>query len=87
MNRDTVISKLEYICQYDYNNIASLFDVYIDIIQYQDYIKENISSDLYDSLHTELMCVYTESRLGDGEYGEMVYNNCIDVVKQVIKVL
>jgi hypothetical protein len=25
--------------------------------------------------------------LGDGEYGEMVYNNCIDVVKQVIKAL
>lgn len=89
MNKATVIAKLQYICSEEYynNNNSDLFTLYRDICEYISFLNENISEELLSSLNTELKCVYNESRLGDGEYNDLVYNDCIDVIKDIINTL
>ena len=87
MDSEMVVMKLETICSVDYAKTASINKLYVDIIDVYKFIHDNVSNELYMSLHTELGCLYNEIRLGDGDYGDMVFNDCIKVLKQVIEEL
>lgn len=87
MDAQTVLMKLKTICSDDYAKTTSLNQLYKDVIENYKFIHDNVSNDLYMSLHTEVDCVYYEIRLGDGEYDDMIFNDCIEVLKQVIKAL
>lgn len=87
MDSHSVIMKLETICNADYYRTASLNELYIDINNLYDYIQNNISKELCESLHTEMKSVYYEIRLGDGDSYDIVFNDCIEVLKKVIEEL
>lgn len=87
MDSTAVIERLTVICGDDYAKNSSLNELYRDILNEYKFIHDNISNELYMSLHTELQCVYYESRLGDGDYDDMVFNDCILVLKEIIEEL
>jgi hypothetical protein len=90
MNKEFVCQQLSYICsqEYYYNDSTSLFSLYRDILEYKDFLNENISEELYESLNTELECVFIESRFGgDANDYDLVYKDCIDIVKKIIATL
>ena len=90
MNKEYVYHQLSYICseEYYYKESTSLFTLYRDISEYKDFLNKNISEELSNSLNTELECVFIESRYGgnDNDY-DLVYKDCIDLVKKIINTL
>jgi len=87
MDSTAVIERLSVICGDDYAKKSSLDELYRDVLNEYKFIHDNSSNELYMSLHTELQCVYYESRLGDCDYDDMVFNDCIMVLKKIIKEL
>ena len=85
MESTSIIDRLKYICSDKYSEETFLFTLYIDIIQYKDYIREKTSPELYQRLCSELECVYYESRFGDGEYTDIVFSDCISVLKEIVE--
>lgn len=84
MDSSIVIMNLETICREEYISSSSLSNLYRDVMNIYTFIHDNISNELFISLHTELQCVHNEIRLGDGDYDEMVFDDCIEVLKQVL---
>jgi|LakMenEpi03Aug12_release.lakeMendotaPanAssembly.Ray.scaffolds.fasta_scaffold3129749_1 hypothetical protein len=87
MDSTAVIERLTVICGDDYAKTSSLNELYRDVMNEYNFIHDNSSNELYMSLHTELQCVYYESRLGDGDCDDMVFNDCIIILKKIIKEL
>ena len=88
MESASIIAELKHICNYNEYPLAStLFTLYRDIIQHKDFIRENAPNDLYESLCVELDCVFNEARFGNGDDLDMVYEDCINVLKQIVEVL
>jgi|694.fasta_scaffold18463_4 hypothetical protein len=85
MDSASIIARLKYICDNEYSENTSLFTLYSDVIQFQDYIRERTSPELYQHLCTELDCVFNEARFGDGVYADYVFNDCIDVLKEIVE--
>lgn len=72
--------------EYNSNSIIELLMVFEDN---REYIERHTSIELYDRLQEEITCCSDEYdyELGVGEYSERVYNDCIEVIKEVIRVL
>ena len=86
--RETVIATLTKVSNKEYKNTGNLIEIYDVIINFDTYIKENVSKELYDKLKLETDTVDKEYMFGDGdEYSEYVYNDCVEALKDVIAAL
>ena len=86
MESASIILKLKNICSDDYAANADFFSLYRDILEHKEFISKTTTNDLYESLCINLDCVFQEARLGDNdEYTEMVYNDCVGVLKEIVK--
>jgi hypothetical protein len=86
MDSASIVFKLKHICSDEYYADSDLFILYRDIIEHKGFIRKTTTDDLYESLCTELDCVFYEARFGDyGDYSEKVYKDCIEVLKKVVQ--
>ena len=85
--RDTVITNLTEVSNKKYEGMTSLLYLYREIHPYLNFIKSAIDTELYESLKIECDTCHKEFQYGDGEYSENVFNDCIEVIKEVIIVL
>lgn len=84
MDNTGIINDLNSIIEPDVYDLDSLDYI---IAKHLKYIRQKAPVELMNSLSIELRCVYYEIRLGDGEYTEHVYNDCIDALKAIIPYL
>jgi hypothetical protein len=80
-----IITKLKYICEDEYAKNSSLISLYRDIIEHNNFIHNNTTEYLWQNLCIELDYVYNELYLGYGVYSEYVFNNCINVLKKIVR--
>lgn len=82
MDREEMISKFEEIKKIDSRCLRTIWRKSSSLVQNA---KDHISEELYNSLHTELQCVYYESIYGgDEEDCLMVRNEFINVIDRVL---
>jgi hypothetical protein len=86
MDSASIVFKLKHICSDEYYADFDLFTLYRDIIEHKGFIRKTTTNDLYESLCTELDCVFYEARFGDNDdYTETVYNDCVEVLKKIVQ--
>ena len=83
MESASIILKLKNICSDDYAANADFFILYRDILEHIEFISEITTNDLYESLCLNLDCVFYEARYGDND--KIVYNDCVGVLKEIVK--
>lgn len=88
MDNSDIVSKLINIANQSYSR-DNMINLRYEILDSSIFIKEHIPDKLYDRLETEIECCYNELEYesGEGEYSERVYNDCVEVLKEVIEVL
>jgi hypothetical protein len=81
----TKLNELSELC----DNAENIYmaTLYRKLSCYSKFIKENISSELYDEYSTEMDCLNYESFLGDGRYSHLVLKDCIDIIRKIIKII
>ncbi len=86
MERQEVITFLSDLVSIEYS-YPEMFNIYRDMMIYMDYIKDNVSNiTLYNKLNLELKNVFNEARFGDNDDNSIrVYNDCILIIKHVIR--
>ncbi len=81
-------SKLKEISEIKYKNIHNIILVCNIIAEYDDYIYNHINEELYERLEIEFETCYKELKFNNNnEYLERIYNNCINVIREVLTVL
>ena len=88
--RDNVIKQLTRVSIVEYNSISDLLNIYVIIIECNNYIRNNINTDLYKKFNIgdKLDNVYKQYHYGDNEtYSKIVYDDCVKVLKEIIEVL
>lgn len=84
----TTITKLKELTELcDNANNIYMATLYRNLSCYSEFIKENISSELYDEYSTEMDCLNYESFLGDGQYSHLVLKDCIDIIRKIILII
>jgi hypothetical protein len=87
--RDIVIAKLREYSNIEYNDMSNLLYIYVIIVECNNYIKNNISPELYNELKINSAKAYDKYNNGDCNcYSNYYfYDKCINTVKKVIEVL
>lgn len=81
----TKLNELSKLCDNAEN--IHMVTLYRQLSCYSKFIKENISSELYNEYSTEMNCLNYESFLGDGQYSHLVLKDCIDIIRKIILII
>jgi hypothetical protein len=81
----TKLNELSELC----DNAENIYmaTLYRKLSCYSKFIKENISSELYDEYSKEMDCLNYESFLGDSQNSHLVLKDCIDIIRKIIKII
>lgn len=81
----TKLNELSELC----DNAENIYmaTLYRKLSCYSKFIKENISSELYNEYLTEIDCLNYESFLGDGQHPHLVLKDCIDIIRKIILII
>lgn len=87
--RDNVIKQLTRVSIVEYNCISDLLNIYVIIIECNNYIRNNINTELYKILKNNSAIAFDKynNYSSDCYSNYYIYDECIITIKKVIKAL